>query len=112
MIAKTERRFSLGQIVATPGASDAMNEAGDLPGGFLLRHAIGDWGEVPRGGAVLNDLAVIDEYTLDRLAIETDRSFAAADVIDVLRYLFAVRGMPEHLRSDKGPEFVAHSVRR
>jgi len=35
-----------------------------------------------------------------------------ADVINVLRYLFAVRGLPEHIRSDNGPEFVAHSVRR
>jgi putative transposase len=29
-----------------------------------------------------------------------------------LQYLFAIRGAPGHLRSDNGPEFVAHSVRR
>ena len=33
-------------------------------------------------------------------------------VLDVLGYLFAVRGSPEHIRSDNGPEFVAGSVRR
>jgi putative transposase len=32
-------------------------------------------------------------------------------VVEVLKYLFAVRGRPEHLRSDNGPEFVAQAVR-
>ena len=30
----------------------------------------------------------------------------------MLQYLFAVRGRPEHIRSDNGPEFVAKAVRR
>jgi len=55
---------------------------------------------------------VIDEYTRESLAIEVARSFTAQDVIGVLRYLFAVRGTPEYIRSDNGPEFVAKSVRR
>ena len=57
-------------------------------------------------------MAVIDESTRQCLAIEVGRSFTAREVIDVLQYLFAVRGTPEHLRSDNGPEFVARSVRR
>ena len=60
MIAKSEEKFPLGQIVATPGAVNAMNEAGDRPDEFLFRHATSDWGEVPREDAELNDLAVID----------------------------------------------------
>ena len=63
-------------------------------------------------GRQLKLLAVIDEYTRECLAIEVDRSFTAHDVIGILQYLFAVRGTPEHLRSDNGPEFVARSVRR
>ena len=55
---------------------------------------------------------MIDEYTRECLAIEVARSFTAQDVIGVLQYLFAVRGTPEHIRSDNGPEFVAKSVRR
>ena len=46
------------------------------------------------------------------LAIEVAWSFKAAQVIEVLGYLFAVRGVPEHIRSDNGPEFVAHEVTR
>ena len=55
---------------------------------------------------------VIDETTRECLAIEVARSFTAQDVIGVLQYLFAVRGTPQHIRSDNGPEFVAKTVRR
>ena len=54
----------------------------------------------------------IDEYTRKCLALEVLRSFTAQDVVEVLQYLFAVRGRPEHLRSDNGPEFVAQAVCR
>lgn len=63
-------------------------------------------------GRRLRMLVVIDEFTRESLAIEVARSFTAQRVLDVLGYLFAVRGAPEHIRSDNGPEFVARSVRR
>lgn len=37
-------RFSLGQVVATPGALAALEEAGQMPHEFLVRHMTGDWG--------------------------------------------------------------------
>ena len=63
-------------------------------------------------GRQLRLLVVIDEFTRECLAIEVGRSFTAQDVVNVLQYLFAVRGTPEHLRSDNGPEFVAKVVRK
>jgi hypothetical protein len=39
-------RFPLGQIVATPGALDALLMAGQTPGTFLRRHVTGDWGNL------------------------------------------------------------------
>ena len=63
-------------------------------------------------GRQLKLLGVIDEYTRECLALEVSRSFTAQNVVENLQYLFAVRGRPEHLRSDNGPEFVARSVRR
>ena len=39
-------------------------------------------------------------------------SFKSQQVVDVLRHLFAVRGRPEFIRSDNGPEFVSRAVRR
>ena len=60
----------------------------------------------------LRMLVVTDEFTRESLAIEMAWSFKSQQVIDVLQYLFAVRGAPEHLRSDNGPEFVAKAVTR
>jgi hypothetical protein len=37
----------MGQIVATPGALEALFEAGQTPGEFLYRHVTGDWGSLP-----------------------------------------------------------------
>ena len=63
-------------------------------------------------GRQLRLLVVIDEYTRECLAIEVERSFTAQDVVGVLQYLFAVRGTPEHIRSDNGPEFVSKVICR
>ena len=63
-------------------------------------------------GRQLRMLCVLDEFTRESLAIEVQRSFTAKQVRDVLGYLFAVRGTPQHIRSDNGPEFVANRVRR
>jgi len=38
--------FSLGQIVATPGALDALARANQQAGHFLNRHVSGDWGDL------------------------------------------------------------------
>jgi transposase InsO family protein len=56
-------------------------------------------------------LNVLDEFTRECLAIRVDRKLKAADVIDVLSDLFILRGVPAHIRSDNGPEFIAKSVR-
>lgn len=61
-------------------------------------------------GRQLKILAVIDEFTREILALEVARSFTAQGVVDVLRYLFAVRGRPRYIRSDNGSEFVAKLV--
>ena len=53
---------------------------------------------------------IIDEFTHECLAIRIDRRLKAIDVIDVLSDLFILRGVPEHIRSDNGPEFVAKAV--
>ena len=56
-------------------------------------------------------LNVIDEFTHECLAIRIDRKLRSTDVIDVLSDLFILRGVPAHVRSDNGPEFVAKAVR-
>src|ERR671910_285222 len=55
-------------------------------------------------------LNVVDEFTHECLAIRVGRKLKATDVIDVLSDLFILRGVPGHIRSDNGPEFVAKAV--
>ena len=55
-------------------------------------------------------LNVIDEFTHECLAIRIDRKLNGADIIDVLSDLFILRGVPGHIRSDNGPEFIAKAV--
>lgn len=63
------------------------------------------------GGAV-RILSIIDEYTRECLYLRGGRSFPSRRVIDGLEEVMMCTGRkPEYVRSDNGPEFVAHSVR-
>jgi putative transposase len=57
-------------------------------------------------------LTVIDEFTRECLAIRVGRMLTAEDVQECLTELFCWRGIPEHTRSDNGPEFTCHRIRR
>jgi putative transposase len=63
-------------------------------------------------GSMLKWLSIVDEYTRECLALKVDRSITSEDVIDTLAELFAMRGVPGHIRSDNGPEFIAAAIRR
>ena len=54
------KKFSLGRIVATPGALHALHEAGQSADEFLARHVTGDWGDLDDEDKSLNDAALID----------------------------------------------------
>ena len=53
-------KFSLGQVVATPGALEALEEAGQSPDDFLSRHIRGEWGEVSQDDKQANDDALVN----------------------------------------------------
>lgn len=63
-------------------------------------------------GKALKWLSVVDEYTRECLALEVGRGLTGHRVTEVLGRLFAERGVPAHIRSDNGPEFIAQVVRR
>jgi transposase InsO family protein len=56
-------------------------------------------------------LTILDEYTRESLAILAKRRITSHDVIDQLFQLIIFRGIPEHIRSDNGPEFTSKDVR-
>jgi putative transposase len=56
-------------------------------------------------------LNIVDEYTRECLAIKVARKLNSMDVIETLADLFVLRGVPAHIRSDQGPEFIAEAVK-
>lgn len=56
--------FPLGQVVATPGALEALENAGQEPAEFLQRHVSGDWGDVPPEDAQENELSVSQGFRI------------------------------------------------
>jgi len=62
-------------------------------------------------GKPLKWLAITDEFTRECLALEVDRSLTAERIVEILTNLFLTRGVPKHIRSDNGPEFIARAIR-
>jgi hypothetical protein len=78
-------KVSLGRVVATPGAVAALEEACESALGYLMRHASGDWGDVPPEDweenefSLTNDFRLLSSYTLRNetriwIITEADRS--------------------------------------
>ena len=63
-------------------------------------------------GRRLKMMPIVEEYSRECLALETERSITAEDVVETLARLFAERGAPSFIRSDNGPEFIAKAVKR
>jgi transposase InsO family protein len=63
-------------------------------------------------GRAFRILNIIDEFTRECLSTKVNRKITSQDVIDELFNLFIFRSIPEHIRSDNGPEFTASAVRK
>jgi len=62
-------------------------------------------------GRPYKTLNIIDEFTRECLAIKVKRRMTSFDVLETLADLFLIHGPPAFIRSDNGPEFVAHQLR-
>ncbi|MBW2219613.1 MAG: IS3 family transposase [Deltaproteobacteria bacterium] len=62
-------------------------------------------------GRPIKIMTVIDEYSRESLAMVVDRKIKSNDVLFCLSDLFLIYGVPNHIRSDNGPEFTAKLVR-
>jgi len=71
---------------------------------FMIEHTA--------NGKAFKILNIIDEYTRESVGVKVERKIKAQDVVDKLFDLFILRGVPEHIRSDNGPEFTAKAVRK
>jgi hypothetical protein len=68
----SKTKFELGEVVATPGALEALNESGQNPISFLMRHQQGDWGNLDDFDRQQNEAALKDGSRL-LSAYETDK---------------------------------------
>jgi transposase InsO family protein len=66
---------------------------------------------ITHDGRTLRMLTLIDEYTRECLAIRVARRMGNQEVIETLADVMLFRGIPEYIRSDNGPEFVAQELR-
>ena len=57
-------------------------------------------------------LNLIDEHTRESLLVRPERRWSSARVIEALADVMVLKGVPEHIRSDNGPEFVARDLRK
>ena len=62
-------------------------------------------------GRPVKILTLMDEFSRECLAMVVARRLTSEGVLDALSALFALRGVPEYIRSDNGPEFTAKKVR-
>jgi putative transposase len=63
-------------------------------------------------GRPLKWLSLVDEFTRECLVLEVARSITAVDVVNLISEVMLIRGVPGHIRSDNGPEFIAAAIRR
>ncbi len=63
-------------------------------------------------GSQLKCLGILDEYTRECLCLKVERSFKSDDVLEHLSELMAEHGVPRHIRSDNGSEFIAKEMQR
>ena len=62
-------------------------------------------------GRKIRMLTLIDEFSRTCLTVHCARHIGADDVIEQLAHAMIVHGIPEHIRSDNGPEFIATRLR-
>jgi putative transposase len=63
-------------------------------------------------GRSVRMLNLIDESTRECLLIRAERRWSSAKVIGALADVMVLKGVPQHLRSDNGPEFAAKDLRK
>jgi transposase InsO family protein len=107
------------QGLKVPSRQHKKRRMGSSENGIVRRRAQGmndvwAWDFVfdrTSNGGSLKWFSIVDEYTRECLVLEVGRTMNSQNVIDALIDLAQLRGMPGHIRSDNGPEFIASAIR-
>lgn len=79
----------------------------EAPAMLNVTWALDFMGDTLYDGRCYRTLNVLDEGNREGLAIEIDTSLPSSRVTAVLDQLVALHGIPDRLRCDNGPEFIA-----
>ena len=86
-----------------------------LPTQATHRHHVWTWDFIfdrTDNGGTLKMMTLLDEYSRQSLAIQVERQITAPQVLGVLEQAMIQFGVPGHIRSDNGPEFIAAKVQQ
>lgn len=67
---------------------------------------------ITSGVHALKWLSIANQYTRRRITLDVGRSMIRENVINRLADLFAMYGVPECIRSENGPDFVAKAIQQ
>tara|TARA_B100001971_G_C18153487_1_gene517190 strand:+ start:330 stop:1169 length:840 start_codon:yes stop_codon:yes gene_type:complete len=86
-----------------------------LPTQAMYRHHVWTWDFIfdrTDSGGTLKMMTLLDEYTRQCLTIQVERQITATQVLAVLEKAMIRYGVPDYIRSDNGPEFIAAKVQQ
>jgi transposase InsO family protein len=89
------------------GVSTAERQKAEHPNHVWSWDFVSDQTE---NGSNFRILTLIDEHTRQWLAVHVAWSIRAVDVITIVEAAMELYGVPEHIRSDNGPEFIAYAI--
>jgi putative transposase len=89
-----------GRHAQCPVAPTRMNERWSMD---FVQDALAD-------GRKIRVLNVVDDFTRECLAVEVDSSLGGQRVVRVMERIVALRGKPERLLTDNGPEFSGKAL--
>jgi hypothetical protein len=92
-------RFTLGHLVATPGALAVIEKSGQQSGDFLARHVSADWGEVPPEDIKENEFSLQHGFRLlsafhtstgDKLWVITEADRSSTRILGTTKFMTAL----------------------
>ena len=111
-VQRIRRKVGL-QVRAKPRRSPRQGVSTGLPTQATHRNYVWTWDFIfdrTDKGSTLKMLTMLDEFTRQCVAIRIERQIRSEQVLATLWQAMATYGIPEHIRSDNGTEFIAQKI--
>lgn len=108
------RRSAGMRVSARKAKRKRQGDSTGLPSKALFINHVWTWdfvSIVTESGRTIRIMTLVDEYTRRFLGFKVGYSLRHQDVIHTLRQAIQKHGIPQHIRSDNGPEFIAGKLK-